>query len=55
MIYLQVVEILPAKTQSHSPNYQGADRVQHHPGGCRHFFGHADTSKVEERYAHDSA
>lgn len=53
-LYLKIVEILPAKTQGHSPNYKGTDGVQYHPGGCRHFFGDADTSKVKERNANNS-
>ncbi|XP_059620574.1 uncharacterized protein LOC132264394 [Phlebotomus argentipes] len=45
---LQRVELLPAHSQRHKPNYQRAHGVQHHPGGSGDLLCHADAGEVEE-------
>lgn len=49
---LQAVERLPAQRQTHHPDDQRAQAVQHHPRGGADLFGHADAGEVKERDAH---
>lgn len=49
---LQAVERLPAQRQTHHPDDQRAQAVQHHACGSADLFGYADASEVEERDAH---
>lgn len=49
---LQAVERLPAQRQTHHPDDQRTQAVQHHTRGGADLFGHADAGEVEERDAH---
>ena len=45
---LQEVKLLPANEHTDSPDDEGPNAVQHHPGGGRQLLGHGDPGKVEE-------
>lgn len=49
---LQAVERLPAQRQTHHPDDQRAQAVQHHACGGADLLGHADAGEVKEGDAH---